>query len=141
MKAVFVSLAATGLALSVGTDALAGRTYSVKDVSGRYAFSFQGEIVNGGPIAAAGYLLADGKGNITEAQRTLSTPYGNFIETFYCTLTVEPDGSGSATCPLDAPQTGFPLIESFDFVIADNAKTFRFVGTTPGMVVVGSGER
>jgi hypothetical protein len=56
-------------------------------------------------------------------------------------LTVDPDGSGSATCPLDAPQFGFPAIESFDFVIADNAKAFRFVGTTPGMVVVGSGER
>ena len=136
-----MGLIGSALALLVGTDALAGKTYSVKDVSGRYAFSFQGETVNGDPIAAAGYLLADGRGNITEAKRTLSTPYGNFIETFYCTLTVEPDGSGSATCPLDAPQTGLPLIESFDFVIAENAKTFRFVGTTPGMVVVGSGER
>jgi hypothetical protein len=85
MKAVYASVATAALALSIGADALAGKTYSVKDVSGRYAFSFQGEIVNGGPIAAAGYLLADGKGNITEAQRTLSTPYGNVIETFYCT--------------------------------------------------------
>jgi hypothetical protein len=141
MKAAYVSVATAALALSVGTDALAGKTYSVEDVKGRYAFSFQGELVNGGPIAAAGYLLADGKGYITEAKRTLSSPYGIVNETFYCTLTVDPDGRGSATCPLDAPQKGFPAIESFDFVIADNAKAFRFIGTTPGMVVVGSGER
>lgn len=52
---------------------------------------------------------------------------------------------GSAICPWDSPIRGFPGVETFDVVLADNAKAFQFVGTTTdedmAIVVVGSGMR
>jgi hypothetical protein len=46
-----------------------------------------------------------------------------------------------ATCPLDDPLPGFPAVETFDFVIEDHGAAVRFVGTTPGVVVLGDAER
>lgn len=146
LRNTVILFAVAALALSASADALARKNYSVKDVKGRYAFSFHGEIVGGspldGPVAASGYLIADGKGNITEGKRTTSTILGIFPdETFTCMLTVEPDGMGSATCSWYDPPEGFPDPETFDFVLDNNAKAFHFVGTTTNTVVVGSGSR
>jgi hypothetical protein len=120
-------------------SALADKGFSVKDVRGNYGFSFQGQIVGVGPVAAVGLITADGGGNITDAVRTISINGVPTTETFSCTITVNPDGTGSAVCPLDDPAPGAPPVETFDFVLEDKARAFRLVGTTFGIVVVGSG--
>jgi hypothetical protein len=56
-------------------------------------------------------------------------------------LTVNAKGTGSAVCPLDNPAPGFPPVETFDFVLEEKGKALRFVGTTPGIVVLGSSAR
>ena len=129
------------LAMFEMSPAFAAKEFSEKDVRGAYAFSFQGEIVGVGPVAATGRMLADGNGNIAEAARTLSINGVPQTETFTCTLSIHPNGTGAAVCPLDNPVPGFPAIETFDFVIENNGRSFRFVGTTPGIVVLGSGVR
>ena len=121
------------------SSALADKGFSVKDVRGNYGFSFQGEILGVGPVAAVGRMTADGKGNITNAVRTITLSGIPVAETFTCTITVNPDGTGSAVCPLDDPAPGAPPVETFDFVLEDKARAFRLVGTTEGIVVVGSG--
>ena len=118
-----------------------GKTFSVADVKGNYGFSFDGQIVGVAPVAATGAFSADGKGNITSAVRTISVGGVPITETFTCTLTVNPNGTGSAVCPLDQPSPNFPAVETFDFVLEDNKKAFRMVGTTPGAVVLGAGRR
>ena len=135
------------IAVAVGNSAFAGKRFDLTDVRGRYLFSFDGEIVGTGPVplpvAASGYLVADGNGSIYEARRTISSPFGVVTETFTCTLTlmVDADGMGSAECELDEARSGMPSIETFDFFIARDRQSFRFVGTTPGLVVSGSGHR
>ncbi|MGE5155279.1 MAG: hypothetical protein ACM3ST_14870 [Bdellovibrio bacteriovorus] len=128
------------LTVALGNDAVAGKRFDLGDVKGRYVFSFDGEINGGGPVAASGYLEADGRGNIYMAKRTISSQLGSVTETFTCTLTLDSDGMGSAVCPLDDPRPESP-IESFDFVIAQDRQSFQFVGTTPGLVIRGSGHR
>ena len=118
-----------------------GKEFSVADIKGNYGFSFDGEIVGVAPVAATGAFSADGKGNITSAVRTISVGGVPLTETFTCTLTVNPNGTGSAVCPLDQPSPGFPAVETYDFVLEDNKKAFRMVGTTPGAVVLGAGRR
>lgn len=135
---VFVCTLMSFLCAQLGT-ALADKGFSVKDVRGNYGFSFQGQIVDVGPVGAVGRITADGDGNVTEAVRTISINGVPVTETFTCTITVDPDGTGSAVCPLDNPIPGSPPVETFDFVLEDKARAFRIVGTTPGIVVVGSG--
>ena len=120
-------------------SALADKGFSVKDVRGSYGFSFQGQIVGVGPVGAVGLITADGEGNVTDAVRTISINGVPVTQTFTCSITVDPDGTGSAVCPLDDPLPGTPPVETFDFVLEDKARSFRIVGTTPGIVVVGSG--
>ena len=119
----------------------AAQGFSVKDVRGDYGFSFQGQIIGVGPVAAVGALSADGKGNVTEAVRTISINGVPLTETFTCTLTVNANGTGTAVCPLDNPAPGFPPVETFSFVLEEKGRAFRLVGTTPGIVVVGSGQQ
>lgn len=118
-----------------------GKEFSVADIKGSYGFSFDGELVGVAPVAATGAFSADGKGNITSAVRTISVGGVPLTETFTCTLTVNPNGTGSAVCPLDQPSPGFPAVETYDFVLEDNKKAFRMVGTTPGAVVLGAGRK
>jgi hypothetical protein len=127
--------------MAVGNSAFAGKRFDLTDVKGRYVFSFDGEIVGAGPVAASGYLVADGNGNVYEARRTISSPFGAVTETFTCTVSVDADGMGSVECPLDEPRPGLPSVERFDFVMAGDRQSFRFVGTTPGFVVLGTGHR
>ena len=115
--------------------------FSVADVIGDYSFSFDGQIVGIAPVAATGAFSANGKGKITEAVRTISVGGQTNTETFTCTLIVNPNGTGSATCPLDDPAPGFPEVETYDFVIEDDGDAFRMVSTTAGVVVLGSGRK
>lgn len=127
------------LVSSLLSVAFAAGGFSEKDVRGSFAFSFEGEIVGVGPVAAIGRMQADGQGNITEAVRTISVGGVPQTETFTCTLTVDTIGTGSAVCDINDPAPGFPSTETFDFVIEDKARSFRLVGTTPGIVILGSG--
>ena len=117
------------------------RTYKLSDVKGRYGFSFQGEVIGVGSIAAVGTIKADGKGNIPEAVRTVNFLGTTNTQTFSCTYTINLDGTGSAKCPVDLPLPGFPPEETFDYVIEEEGKAFRIVGTTPGVVVIGDGHK
>jgi hypothetical protein len=128
-------------AIAVGNSAIAGKQFGLSDVKGRYVFTFDGEITDVGPVAASGYLVADGNGNIFEARRTISTEFGAVTETFTCEVAVDADGMGSATCFLDESRQDPPPVEEFDFVIARDRQSFRFVGTTQGFVVTGTGHR
>jgi hypothetical protein len=134
-------LAMAMLSVGVIEEALADRSFSERNVRGPYSFSFDGEIAGIGPVAAVGRLDADGQGNITDAVRTLAVNGEIVIQTFHCTISVNPDGTGSAECPLDDPLQGFPETETFDFVLEEQARAFRLVGTTPGVTVLGGGRR
>jgi hypothetical protein len=140
MRKLMVLLVVLTLNLAPSAVALADKTFTNGDIKGSYAFSFQGEILGVGPAAASGMFKANGRGSITEAVRTISFG-GSVTQTFTCTLSVNPNGTGSAECPLDDPIPGFPAVETFDFVLEDNAKGVRFVSTTPGFVVLGSGRK
>ena len=73
-----------------------GKIFTDADVRGSYAFSFQGTIIGVGPAAAAGVVIADGRGNITSGVRTLNVNGFAIRQTFTCSYSVNPDGTGSA---------------------------------------------
>ena len=141
MRSKIVSLVAVTLILLPAATAWADRAFTLRDIQGSYAFSFQGEIVGLGPVAATGMIKADGRGNITEGMRMMSVNGFSITETFTCTLSVNPNGTGSAECPLDHPVPGFPPVETFGFVLEENVTSFRYIGTTPGATVLGSGKK
>ena len=140
MNTLLSKITVATLMMSFLSTAFADKPFSVRDIKGRYAFSFQGEIVGVAPVAATGAMRADGKGKITEAVRTITVSGAPQTETFTCTLVVNPNGTGSAVCPLDNPAPSFPPVETFEFVLEQNGKGFRFVSTTPGVVVLGTGK-
>jgi|SRR5262245_29608883 len=139
MKNPLFVLVVPALILSPVSAALADKPFTVGDLKGHYGFSFQGEVVGLAAVAATGMIVADGKGKITQAVRTINAGGVPVTETFTCTLTVNANGTGSAVCPLDNPAPGSPAVETFDFVLEENGEAFRFVSTTPGIVVLGSG--
>jgi hypothetical protein len=129
------------LLVFVTEPAIADKNFSVRDVKGRYVFSFQGEVPGVAVFAAAGVLAADGKGNITEGVRMISVNGVASTGTFTCSIKVHANGTGSAVCPSDNPTPGFPAVETYQFVLSGNGSAFRFVGTVDGLVISGSGER
>jgi hypothetical protein len=139
-----VVLAAGLVALATSLDgadaraATAGRRFTDADVRGAYAFSFQGT-AGGAPVAAVGVIAANGKGRVTRGARTINLGGTTARQTFTCTYAVNPDGTGSATCPVSAPPR--PTTETFDFVLEDGGRRFELLGTTAGTTVLGSGTR
>lgn len=135
---------ATGFILLITSQSgfAESHVFSNKDLRGTYATSFEGEVIGIGSIASIGRINPDGKGNIPRAVRVISVggipiPAGVFT----CTYTVLPEGIGSAECSTDEPAPGFPNTETFDFVLEDKGRAFRFVGTTPGVVILGTAKR
>ena len=128
------------MSLAVADEYDGGKKYTVSDVKGRYGFSFSGEIVGIGPIAAVGYIVADGKGNIPKAERTMVVVGDATTQSFSCTYTMESSGMGYSECMVDGAPAGTPP-EAFDVVMEENGKAFRLVGKTPGLVIVGAGHR
>jgi hypothetical protein len=139
-KILFVS---TAMAVTVlfAQAIFADKVFTVRDVKGRYVFSFQGELVGVALVAATGVIKADGKGNVTDGVRMITVNGVPATETFTCSITVQPNGTGAAVCPADNPAPGFPEVETYNFVLQDRGKGFRFIGTTAGTVIFGSGER
>ncbi len=141
MKLKIFSFVALMLTLPLAATAWAQRAFTLRDMQGSYAFSFQGFAVQPTgyvPVAAAGMIKVDGQGNVTEGVRTISMGGLSAVQKFTCTLTLESNGTGSATCPLENPDLG---TESFSFALEDNVEGFRYVGTTEGVVVLGSGKK
>ncbi len=48
---------------------------------------------------------------------------------------------GSSVPKLSFDVPGFPSVETFDYVVEENGKAFRLVGTTPSIVILGGGDR
>src|SRR3989442_15629183 len=138
MKRLLLSLLTMGIVVVAsvpGTEANDGFTNA--DVRGPYGFSLDGTIVSGTtavPVAAVGLFVADGNGNLTEGVRTLSAGGVVLHQTFTCTYSVSPNGTGSAVCTILTGGTG---TESFDFVLTDKRREGPFVATNPGFVVRG----
>lgn len=133
--------------LAPGAQVLAadGESFSVRDVDGPTAFAFDG-FVNVGtpaapvfaPAAAIGRFVADGRGHLRDGVRTLVIAGATTHQTFECTYTVNPNGTGSAVCDVvggPAPQ------ETFDFVIVERKQRAFFTGTTPGVTIRGETKR
>jgi hypothetical protein len=118
-----------------------GRNFTEADVRGAYAFSFQGTVIELGPFAATGVVVADGKGNIINAVRTLNVNGIAVQQTFTCTYSVNPNGTGSADCSVANPLPGAPSLETFDFALEDGGRAFRLISTTPGFTAVGAGKK
>ena len=129
-----------GISQTFAEDDGGGKKYTESDVKGRYGFSFSGEIIGVGPIAAVGYIVADGKGNIPEAERTMVVLGAATTQKFSCTYTMQPSGMGHSDCMIDDAPAGTPP-EAFDVIMEENGKAFRLVGTTPGLVIIGEGHR
>lgn len=126
------------VACLVAPVAEAGGGFSVRDVDGQFAFAFDGFVTFGAlvPVAAVGRFIADGRGNITDGVRTLVVGGIAVKQTFTCTYTVNPDGTGSAACEIAGASD-----ESFDFVIVDKKKEVFFTATTPGVTLRGAVKR
>jgi len=130
-----LTLGIVGVASAPGATANDGFTNA--DVRGPYGFSLDGTIVSGTtavPVAAVGVFEADGNGSLTDGVRTLSAGGVVLHQTFTCTYTVNPNGTGSAVCTILTGGTG---TESFDFVLTDKRRAVPFVATNPGFVVRG----
>ena len=141
MKKLGYVIATVALTVLLIEPVSADKSFSVRDVKGRYVFSFQGEMPGVAVLAATGVIVADGKGSITEGVRMITVNGVPSTGTFTCSITVHPNGTGSAVCPPDNPIPGFPAVETYGFVLSENGRSFRFVGTTQGLVILGSGER
>ncbi len=140
MRLKTISFVGLILTLPLAATAWAQRAFTLRDMQGSYAFSFQGfslQDVGFVPVAASGMIKVDGQGKVTEGMRTISLGGQSLIQTFTCTLSLDPNGTGSAECPLD----DHSATETFSFVLEDNVTGFRYIGTTPGVVVLGGGKK
>lgn len=143
LRAAFFLVALIGLVVSGAQVVVAadGGSFSVRDVDGPTAFAFDGFVTVGAvfaPAASTGRFVADGRGHITDGVRTLVIGGTATRQTFECTYTVNPDGTGSAVCQV----TGGPVpVETFDFVIVERKQRAFFTGTTPGVTVRGETKR
>ena len=141
MKKLAYVIATVAVTVLLIEPVSADKNFTVRDVKGRYVFSFQGEMPGVAVFAATGVIVADGKGNITEGVRMITVNGVPSTGTFTCSVTVHPNGTGSAVCPPGNPTPGFPAVETYGFVLSENGRSFRFVGTVEGLVILGSGER
>ena len=145
-KTTWTAVFALMLLCLIAATVEADPKFSVKDVEGPTAFAFDGFAVPPGspptvqaPVAAVGRFVADGKGNITDGERTLVVAGTIFREEFTCTYTVERDGRGHAECDLTGDRGR--QHESFDFVIVKKKDEAVFTSTTPGVTIRGATKR
>ena len=109
-------------------------TCSLNTVRGTHAAQVSGWVGSGSarvPYSEAGFVSIDGHGNITgESTFSLDGVVGS--RSIAGTYTVDPE-----TCTGEATSS----IGTFFFVIGDNGKQMRIVGTTPGTTVHGESIR
>ncbi len=109
---------------------------TLASLRGCYGYSYTGTVDGFGSIAAVGPINFDGAGN---ASATYSVNLGgrNFQGSFTGTYSVNADCTGSIT--LNLPVLG--VSSNGRFVIVDNGKEAPFMGTDPGVTVVGVAKR
>ncbi len=127
-----VALVASGSSAGPGS-------YTLGIVNGMYAFSFDGAFVDGTRVAAVGEFSADGHGNILNGVRTLSVGYSTgaavIHQTFSCMYSVDPTGTGTATCQFVPGHT-----ETLSLVVISNNEV-HLIGTDASSVVHGLARR
>ena len=153
--AITAAIMALGSSPVIG-DGYGGRGFSEVDLRGCLDFRFDGQtgldFNLSVPVAAVGLLTEPGlliggadckKGEIRKRGiRTISVgpglPFSPGVkdQTFTCCITLDPDGKGSARCPID--DEGFPT-ENFDFTLTRGPRTFFIVGTDSNTVLTGEG--
>jgi hypothetical protein len=120
----FVSLLVLGLVSRVQAEQCSNAS-----LKGTYGLSCEGT-VGGLPIAVIGVFTADGNGNGSEVETISFNGEISQGVPFTVTYTVNADCTGSFV------STGFGSVFHNDFVIDDNKKEFRLIGTDPGVVAV-----
>ncbi len=129
------------LSLALSSSLLAQAGFTVRDLRGTYAFSFQGTLVRAAtgtpiPVAAVGVLTLDGEGKITKATRILNVAGQVVRETSTGTYTVNSEGIGSATfivIPVDGePPVVPPTREVFHFSMVSRRVGMGMSGSIVG---------
>ncbi len=129
------------LSLALSSSLLAQAGFTVRDLRGTYAFSFQGTLVRAAtgapiPVAAVGVLTLDGEGKITKATRILNVAGQVVRETSTGTYTVNSEGIGSATfivIPVDGePPVVPPTREVFHFSMVSRRVGLGMSGSIVG---------
>jgi hypothetical protein len=137
-KWLSVAVLAVGLVTLVASGSGAG-SYTVGSVQGGYGFFYEGAFVDGTRVAAVGAFFADGHGNILNGVRTVNVGYptGAMVihQTFSCMYSVDPVGTGTATCQFVPGHT-----ETLSFVIISSHEV-QLIGTDATAVVHGVVER
>jgi hypothetical protein len=140
--ALLVSAFACFLPLTEAGGASDREEFSVGDIAGPFAFAFDGVVtVNAvaASAAAVGRFFTDGNGDLTDGVRTLVVGGTVLHQTFTCTYTVNPNGTGTATCIVITGSVSSN--ESFDFVIVERKKEVYFTATTSGVTIRGVAKR
>ena len=136
MKTRRLSPLVLGLILVAGLPcAGAERAFTNADVRGPYGFFLEGTVNTVGPVAAIGFFVADGNGTLADGTRTISVNGAVLRQTFRCTYTVNPNGTGSAECTI---LTGGSGKETYDVVLTDKLREIPFVATDPGRIIHGA---
>ncbi len=140
MRTRRLSLLVLGLILvarlpCAGAEREAERAFTNADVRGPYGFFLEGTINTVGPVAAIGFFVADGNGTLADGTRTISVNGAVLRQTFTCTYTVNPNGTGSAECTI---LTGGSGKETYDVVLTDKSREIPFVATDPGRIIRGA---
>src|SRR5438105_15875653 len=129
-----VPVLALGLVVLAASGSGAGG-FGVGSIQGPYGFSFAGAFVDGTRAAAVGSFSADGHGNRLNGVRTLSVGYSTgatvIHQTFSCMYSVDPAGTGTATCQFVPGHT-----ETLAFVIISNNEV-QLIGTDTNSVIQG----
>lgn len=110
--------------------------FSEKSLKGRYAFTFQGVLLDSQsntpvPVNAVGTIKGDGKGNIRSVERVISVGGEVLTQKATGTYSVNADGTGMAFTTVvtvfDDSQEVKSSKEDFSFVISDRARRLDFI--------------
>ena len=113
------------LAAFLAPSGIGQSAFTLQDVRGTYAFTFDGSLIRTAtgqaiPIAAVGVFTLDGLGKITKGVRYLNVGGQVIRETATGTYSINADGTGTATfvvIPVDGePPVVPPTLEVFNFV-------------------------
>ena len=142
-KTLLSLMVVAAVSLAAVHPASAARDFSNADIRGPYGVAFDGFIstpAGTGPVAAVGRFVSDGAGTLRNGVRTLSVNGQILHQTLRCTYSVDPEGTGNATCHVrtDGVPSG---TENYDFVIVGNGEEAFFTSTDPGVTIRGEAKR
>jgi hypothetical protein len=106
--------------------------FSLATMKGSHGFVYNGTIAGSGPIASAGPIVFDGRGQLS-ANYNVTINGILFQGSFSGTYTVNANGTGTVT--LNLPRLGIQSHGSF--VIVNHGDETFFTSTDPGQTVTG----